>query len=436
MRHVHILTPPGRDRHMRCHRLAIIVSLAFSIVGTGSAVAQDSLAIAVTQLTDHIYKLSTDRGTYTDNTIASVGEDGVLLVDTDDDDAADALKRAVAHFGRGEPRFIVNTHVHAEHVGGNAAWGDGPVIIAHEIARKRMREGLFLFTEYPDEALPDITLTDSLSLHFNGERIRVIALPGAHDDHEVIVYFTGSKVAVVGPLCNRPHFPSADRRGNVLLYPIMVQRLLDLLPQDVTIVSGHGIESSWQELQEFHDMLVRTTEVVRSGLAAGKDLATLQAEKVLADYDGYSGSYVSTDAWIKYLVEAFQRKNEPLKKVVYDPLYYTLKAEGPQAAVAKFDELKRGHADEYEINDTELVVVGYVLMKKNDYRNAIPFLEAGLREYPEGTYNWLAAYELALAHKELGDKQAAIHDCKRALELRTEFEDATALLKELEGDGD
>jgi cyclase len=317
-----------------------------SVASVASVAAQDSLEVTVTQLTDHIYRLSTDRGTYTDNTIASVGEDGVLLVDTDDSDAVEVLRSAVDRFGRGAPKFIINTHVHAEHVGGNAAWGAGPVIIAHAIARERMREGLFLFTEYPDEALPDITLTDSLSLYFNGERIRVIAMPGAHDDHEVIVWFTGSKVAVVGPLCNRPHFPSLDRRGNALLYPVVVQKLLDLLPKDVTIVSGHGAESTWQQLAEFHEMLVKTTEIVRAGLAAGKDLAALQAEKVLADYDGYGDSYTSTDQWIKYLVEAMQRKGEPVKKVVFGSIYYALKAAGPQAGVAKFEELRRDHADE------------------------------------------------------------------------------------------
>jgi tetratricopeptide (TPR) repeat protein len=80
------------------------------------------------------------------------------------------------------------------------------------------------------------------------------------------------------------------------------------------------------------------------------------------------------------------------------------------------------------------VIVGYVLMKKSECRDAIPFLEAGLSEYPQGPYNYFAAYELAVAQEALGDRRAAIADCRRALELKADFEDAATLMKKLEGE--
>ena len=108
--------------------IGLVIVLALNL-GCGAGPAQDS-GVKVTQLTDRVYLLSTDQGEYTTNTIAFVGEDGILLVDTQAEDDAEALRLAVDAFGRGTPKYTINTHRHVEHVGGNAIFGEAPIVSA------------------------------------------------------------------------------------------------------------------------------------------------------------------------------------------------------------------------------------------------------------------------------------------------------------------
>jgi glyoxylase-like metal-dependent hydrolase (beta-lactamase superfamily II) len=156
--------------------------------------------ISVTQLTDHLYLLASGQGSYTTNTLAFVGKDGILLVDTQSAEDAEELKKAVDTFGKGIPKYIINTHRHIEHLGGNAIFGEEPIVIAHDLVPAKLRSGSYLFNEYPRAVFPDITITDSLTLYFNGERIQIRALTGGHDDNEVIIHFTESNVVHLSSL--------------------------------------------------------------------------------------------------------------------------------------------------------------------------------------------------------------------------------------------
>jgi glyoxylase-like metal-dependent hydrolase (beta-lactamase superfamily II) len=404
--------------------------LAAIAVGAG-----EDPAIEVTRLTETLYLLSTDQGSYTTNTIASVGADGVLLVDTQAATDADALKKVVDGFGKGAPRIIINTHRHVEHVGGNAIFGDGPLIVAHDLVRAKLRGGSYLFEEFPDTALPDITLTDSMSVYFNGERIELIAMPGSHDDNEIIVHFTGSKVVHLSSLVNGFNFPSVDSDGDVLKFAELVARAIEILPQDVVIVSGHNQTGTWQDLKAYHDMLVSTTEIVRSGLAAGKDAATLQQERTLDGWERYAGSYVSVDGWIDTLAAGLERGDEPQKKTVFEPLYYAWKDGGAEAAIALYAELQRDHADEYLFRDVDFIIIGNKLVEQEKFEAAIRFLESSLQQYPESPYAYYANYNLARAHRGLGDRETAIQHCNRALELSPDNETLVELRQELEDEG-
>jgi glyoxylase-like metal-dependent hydrolase (beta-lactamase superfamily II) len=394
--------------------------------------AEAEPTIAVARLTDTLFLLSTDQGSYTTNTIASVGDDGVLLVDTQAEADAEALKKVVDGFGKGAPRIIINTHRHVEHVGGNAIFGDEPLIIAHDLVRTKLQSGSYLFEEFPDTTLPDITLTDSMSVYFNGERIELIAMPGSHDDNEVIVHFTGSKVVHLSSLVNGFNFPSVDSDGDVLKFEELVARAIEILPEDVVIVSGHNQTGTWQDLKAYHEMLVSTTGIVRSGLAEGKDAATLQQEGALDGWQRYAGSYVSLDAWIDTLAAGLQRGDEPQKKTVFEPLYYAWKDGGAEAAIALYAELKKDHADEYLVRDVDLMIIGNKLVEQEEYEAAILFLESSLQQWPESPYAYYANYNLARAHHELGDVETAIRYCDTALEQSPDNRAILKLRQELE----
>jgi cyclase len=373
---------------------------------------------------------SVDHGNYTTNTLLFFGDDGILLVDTQTESEAEDLKKIVESYGKGIPKYIINTHRHVEHIGGNAIFGTEPVVIAHELVPSKLRSGSYLFNEYPPATYPDITIADSLTLYFNNEKIRVISMCGSHDDNEIIVHFTKSKVVHLSSLVNGFNFPSVDRDGDALRFPELVARAMDLLPHDVIIVSGHNDVGTWDDLRTYHEMLVQTIDVVRNGLAEGKDVATLQEENVLANWESYAGSYVNANDWIEYVADRIQQGKDT-RPTPHEPVYYAWKEHGAEAAVALFRELRRDHSDEYLFRDSFLLGIGMKLLEKDRSGDAIVFLEASLEEYPDAKYTYYTHYELADAYNRLGKTKPAREHCEKALELKPDFADATVLLEEL-----
>ncbi|MCP4567011.1 MAG: MBL fold metallo-hydrolase [FCB group bacterium] len=394
--------------------------------------AQDKPVFQTTQLTEHLHMLTTDQGAYTTNTIVSVGDDGILIVDTQTKSEAEELKKIIDGFDKGLPKYIINTHRHVEHIGGNAIFGDEPIKIAHVLYPEKLKSGSYIFEEFPEATYPDITLADSLTLNFNGEKIRIIALGGSHDDNEIIVHFTQSKVVHLSSLVNGFNFPSIDGDGNIFMFAPLVARAIKLLPEDVTIVSGHNPPGRWDQLQPYHDMLLQTVAAVKAGLDAGKDAAALKEEKTLDQWKEYAGSYVSVDDWVDYIIDGFESKDKPRKKSIYVPIYYAIKDGGADAGIAKYLELKNKYGDEYEFTEFGLLVIGDKFKDKQKYPEAIRYLELNLKEYPEGKYSYYCLYLMAEAQKDSGQKDKAIASCKKAIELKPDFQAGAKLLEELE----
>lgn len=412
----------------------LLILAAFAWSAVVSEAETSGASIVTTRLTQRLYLLTTDQGEYTTNTVASVGEDGLLLVDTQGFGDAEALKNAVEAFGAGNPKFIINTHRHVEHVGGNAIFGRDPVVIAHDLVPAKLRSGSYLFDEFPDATFPDVTFSDSMKLWFNGEEIRLIAMPGSHDDNEIIVHFVSSKVVHLSSLVNGFNFPSVDKDGDALMFKVLVGRAVALLPEDVVIVSGHNGTGTKDDLRAYYEMLVATEEVVRTGLADGKHAPELKSEEALNEWAEYAGSYVSVDEWTDTLVAAMQPHNEN-KPSIYEPMYDALKSGGIETATALYLELKSDHADKYEFTEVDLLVMGDKLLDKGRAEQAVALLELSLAEYPEGAYAWYVNYDLALAYRALGDREAATSHCRTALRLKPDNPMIAGLLAEIESPG-
>lgn len=395
----------------------------------GVSAAQEESPFKVVELTDQIFQLITDEGAYTTNVLAFVGDDGLLLVDSNTEENAEELKKQADSFGKGTPKYIINTHRHVEHVGGNSTFGPEPIVIGHDLIRTRLRSGSYLFDEHPEITMPDIGLIDSVYLYFNDEKIRLIPLAGSHDDNEIIVHFTDSRVVHLSSLVNGLNFPSVDSDGDVLKFEELVSRAIELLPEDVTIVSGHNNNCTRADLFDYRDMLRQTTAIVRDGLAAGRTVAEMQEEKVMSGFEKYAASYVSPEEWIEYLAEGINKKKK--KKTVFEPLYYAFKEGGAQAAIKEYRNLKSHYPDEYEFSDTELVIIGNKLHNKKKYTDSIKILELCLDEYPEGVYLFYTHYILCKSLKETGEIEKAITHCQKSIEANPEFQGASKLLEEL-----
>ncbi len=414
--------------------------LLFGLLFAGQvsgAVADDHFQ--VTTLAPDLLMLSTDQGSYCTNSLVFTGEDGILLVDTHGTSDREAFKKFIDDLGLGAPRYIINTHRHEEHIGGNAIFGPDPVIVAHHLLPEKLRSGAFLFSEYPPDSYPDITVSDSHEISFNGEIIRLVDIGGTHDDNEIMVHFTHHKIAHLSSVVNGFNFPSVDSDGDVLKFESTVRRLMTLLPQDVRLISGHNGRASgfdfvgtWDQLPAYAEMMKSTVAIVDQGLADGRTLEEMQGSGVLDDYKHYAGSYVGTDGWIDYIVDALTVPRET-RKDIFKPIFETWKKEGARAAVDRYRQLEKTRKEEFDFHETTLLSIGSKLYDRGLFEDACEFLLGSIDLYPESEYHYYSHYLAARGFHKLDQPDKAVKHCRESISSNPDFAGASKFLEELSG---
>jgi cyclase len=414
-------------------RIFLFFLLAFSTLAS----AQDAQHFQVTPLADDLLMLSTDQGSYSNNSLVFTGPDGVLLVDTHGRDDAGAFKAFVEDLGFGEPKYIVNTHRHVEHIGGNHLFGRGPVVVAHQLFPEKLRGGTFLFAEYPPEAFPDITFEETLEISFNNEVIRLVNIGGSHDDNEIMVWFTKHGVAHVSSVVNGFNFPSVDSDGDVLQFEPRTRQLMDLLPAGTRLVSGHNGQATgfdfvgeWDQLRAYADMMKDTVNIARDQLAQGKTREDLLRAGAFDAYKQYAGSYVTTEEWIDYVVTALTEPRE-VRDDICKPVYNAWKQHGAGAAVELYRELLYEQPDRYDFQPHTLLAIGSQLLGNEKYSAALTFLLGSRATYPESEYGYYTHFLAARALQQLGRSDEAIGQARESLRLKADFNSAAELLAEL-----
>lgn len=270
------------------------------------------IEIKATKVAGNVYMLEGSGG----NIGVSVGSDGILIVDDQFAPLADKIKAALKNLGEGKLKFILNTHWHGDHTGGNAVFGPEAPIIAQTNVRKRLateqKSEFFKRTTpaSPKEALPVITFDESLSVHFNGEEIRVIHFPHGHTDGDSVIFFTSSNVVHMGDDFFAGRFPFVDLEsgGNVDGLIKNVGEILGKLPAGVKLIPGHGPISTADDLKAYDRMLVETTAVVRSKIKAGKTLEQIKAEGLPEEWKPWGAGFIKTDMWIETIYKSLSQK--------------------------------------------------------------------------------------------------------------------------------
>jgi glyoxylase-like metal-dependent hydrolase (beta-lactamase superfamily II) len=237
-----------------------------------------------------------------------VGEEGVLLVDSQFEPHAEDLVAAVRNLSDGEIRFLINTHVHPDHIGGNAPLATGGVLIfAHDNMRVRMLErrsrfprgnGGF-FPQAPVEARPFVTYENRITFHFNGEEVRVFLAPPAHTDGDTFVHFPESDVLHLGDVFRTTSYPIIDvYNGGTLAGTIAALDLaINLAGPNTKVIPGHGVDVvGRRELVQFRDMIIDVSERVRELIAQGDTLDEVMTARPTAAYDEQWGNVPSWSA--------------------------------------------------------------------------------------------------------------------------------------------
>ena len=235
----------------------------------------------------------------------SVGDDGILIVDDQYAPLADKIKSALRGLHPGPLKFVLNTHFHGDHVGGNPIFGLEATIIAHTNVRKRVstpeQQGVRTIPAMVEDGWPVITFDEEVSVHFNGEEIRLVHLPEAHTDNDSFVHFTGSDVVHMGDTLFAGRFPFVDLASGGTVDGLIrsIAHVLSLIGPDTRVIPGHGALGDRASLQSYHDMLVATTEAVRAMMADGKSLDEIKAAGLGDEWAGYAGGFVPEARWIE-----------------------------------------------------------------------------------------------------------------------------------------
>jgi len=411
---------------MKTRSLLVIFVLTIVIVAGATAQEADQPPpVEVSHLTGNLHQLRCNGNV---GVIASIGEDGTLLVDTGYAGTAAAVSEQLAKLESGPVNIIVNTHGDGDHVGGNPVLGDGAVIVAHPGVRRQM--GWYFALPTVDGAgLPSVTVTENATIHFNNDVIRLLPVPGGHTAGDMVVHFTKAKVACIGDLVLLESFPNASpaRGGDAQRLIEVLKELEENLPADTTLVAAHGGAFTMAELETYIEMIQGTVGAVAAEVFAGRSFAEIVEINPMAPWGEWENTEIGL-SFENWTTEVFASLTNSHLQSICEPMTEALVEDGVEAAVARYRQLKKTEPESWSFAENELNMLGYQLVARDKLDDAIVIFELNVEAFPGGfnTYDSLGeAYMLA------GRTEDAVANYERSLELNPDNTNAVTMLAQL-----
>lgn len=279
----------------------LFAALSITLAIPGAAAAQE---LNVTTLTENLHMLSGKGG----NIGLFTGPDGTFLIDDQMATVNQLLKQTIKELGGEQPRFLLNTHYHFDHTGGNEAIGNADTaIVSHDNVRKRLESGTSIAAfnaktpPAPTSALPIVTFSETMHFHLNGQTLRTVHFPQAHTDGDSVVYFEEANAVHTGDIFFNGFYPFIDtENGGSLAGTIAaVQKLIDTTDDNTKIIPGHGPLAGRADLIAYQEMLTSADTSLRDLKKAGKTVEQAITANPLADYDTeWSDGLFTSEKWI------------------------------------------------------------------------------------------------------------------------------------------
>jgi len=296
---------------MTARSLLVVLGLTLGAVSARAQQADFSkVTIKTTKVSEGIYLLEGSGG----NIGISIGEDGVVVIDDEFAPLTPKIQAAITAITPKPIKFVLNTHWHGDHVGGNENLAaSGAVIVAHDNVRKRMSVGQFMemmkrqVPPAPAKALPVVTFSTDVTLHLNGEDIHIVYVGPAHTDGDAIVVFPKAKVVHMGDCFMTISYPFVDLSsgGSYDGFITVAEKVLSMVDNSFKIIPGHGALSGKAELQTWRDMLNAIRTRVKKEADAGKSLEDIQKLKVTAAWDDKWGKeFIKPDQVVEFAFKA------------------------------------------------------------------------------------------------------------------------------------
>lgn len=283
----------------------VMVALLALLFDSQKAVTKEQVTIESIRITDNIYMLRGKGG----NMGVFIGKDGTFLVDDQFAPLSDKIITAITDLGGEVPKFIINTHYHGDHTGGNENFGKyGALIVSHDNVRERLKNGSYIEVfdkkrgPVPAIGLPVITFADEITFHLNNELVKIAHAPGSHTDGDAFIVFESANVVHAGDLVFNGFYPFIDVSHGGSLQGMIdgVKRLLTFTDTETVIIPGHGPVADRDDVVEFLAMLETAQERLSKLKKEGKSVQEVIALNPLADFEDEWGGVMFTGAkWIE-----------------------------------------------------------------------------------------------------------------------------------------
>jgi len=395
------------------------------------AIAQPETTVETTKLSKTLFHLKVTTF-YPVSTLASIGPDGILLVDPGMEQSSDVLMKTLAGLSKEDVKVVINTHSHDHHTSMNKMLGGKAEIYAHAASVDLMKSDLDVLVEWPKEAFPSHTIVEETSFVFNGEEIRLIPMVGGHGKDDILVYFPESKVACTGGVLKSGSYPMVDyaRGGDFRGFPELARKALNRFPEDVTFVQSHGDNFDYKGGLDYVERIEKSIPLIKKAFSEGKDSKAMIGEDILAQLADDESAYPSRNYWIRTVYQGLSTKNNGIKSSLTAPLFYALKNGRGADAVKVYQELKQSSPDDYGFNEGVLNMLGYFLLGKDRIDDAIIIFKLNVKEYPD-SFN---VYDsLGEAFMSNGNMWRAKYNYRKSLRINPENENGKQMLEKIKG---
>lgn len=304
-----------RKVFLSCFAIGLLLLFTLTVTVNDVNAQGENVTINTTKLSNNTYLLKGSGG----NILVSVGQDGVFMVDDQFAPLTEKIKEAISNITDQPVKFVINTHWHSDHTGGNENFGElGAVIISHDNVRERLSTEQFLaffnrtVAPLPEKGLPIITFSDNMTIFQNGDEIRIIHVDNGHTDGDSIVYFTKNNVIHVGDDFNDKTYPLIDisSGGSIDGLISSLQTISSLIDDETKVVSGHSEISNKTKVNAFITMLKDVRQNVSQLIQNGESLEEIIASQPTSKYNEiyYDHSRLKPGDFVTMVYQSLTRK--------------------------------------------------------------------------------------------------------------------------------
>ncbi len=420
----------------------IVAALLLCLALASFAYSQDSTSAAndpalvdgvrIIPLAEDHYLLHVEEGN-TYNILAVTAPDGVLLVDTGLPNLAERVQHALESITDQPVRIVILTHGHGDHVGGLPVLGPDAVILAHQNA---LMDVFFSLEALPRIQGNVVLVEDTLEVMFNDERIRIEYVPNAHTTSDLIVHFTDANLVAVGDLAFPFKYPYVDYSygGVFITYMANILRMADDFDPGATVVCGHGVPCSCEDLVAYHMQLEKNVGLLKLSLDRAETYQQIEKSGILAEWDDYASGFIDQEFWIRQVhlglgqADQLDLWGEQKPTTIHELATEAFMQTGPDHMERVIRKTFAEENSPIETSSNDLVILGYKLLQREHVEASHRVFRILADEYPDYWNAWDCLGEVELI---MGDTTNAVEHYNKSLELNPDNTNAVQVLEGL-----